>query len=345
MQSPDCVLTPRQAEKRRASGVRSWRGCFGGWNFITMNRASQITRELSAVSRRRIALLSVVGWLLVAAGIHPATGQIRQIPHRTSVEPPVIVVGFLGGFVRNDDDRHPEVRIIQRLDEERGPQFHAIVFENRRRTRALKEIQHWLDTDGDGRLSTEEKQNARIVLFGHSWGGSAVNKLARELDRRGIPVLLTIQIDSINKGWGHDCVVPANVAKAENFYQTGGLVHGCRSLRAADPGKTEIIGNFEFEYTAQPAGCRSFSWFNRHFFETHNAMECDPRVWSRIEMQIRAQWRDVGPIYVAPQPVAEYGAASPRDIIRHHAERDRRFEPARRFSPKDSPGSHSAAPC
>jgi len=309
-----------------------------------MDSAFQGRREVSARSRRWVELLTVLAWLLVAFVVHAAAGQIRQIPRRTSEDPPVIVVGFVGGFVRNDDDRHPEVRIIQRLDEERRPKFHAIVLENRRRTRALKEIQHWLDTDGDGRLSTEEKQDARIVLFGHSWGGSAVNKLARELGRRGIPVLLTIQVDSINKGWGHDCVVPANVARAENFYQTRGLVHGCRSLRAADPKRTEIIGNFEFEYRAQPAGCRSFSWFNRHVFKTHNAMECDPRVWSRIERQIHAQWRDVGPVYVAAQPVAEYRSASPHDIIQHRLERDIRDRSAPRFSLKDSQESQSGSP-
>ncbi|HEY6446908.1 MAG TPA: hypothetical protein VIY53_10640 [Acidobacteriaceae bacterium] len=221
------------------------------------------------------------------------------MPSRASAGPSVIVMGFLGGFVSNDDKRHPEVGIIQRLAEGEGPKFHAVALENRRRTKALQEILHWLDTDGDGRLSNEEKQDARIILFGHSWGGSAVNKLARELGRRGIPVVLTIQVDSINKGWGDDCFVPANVGRAENFYQTRGLVHGCRVLRAADPGRTQIIGNLEFEYTAQPAGCRSFSWFNRHVFKTHNAMECDPRVWARVEKEIQSQWRDAEQVRVA----------------------------------------------
>jgi len=268
-----------------------------------MNDAVGSGRVSSAVRRKRVALPSVLGCLLTVVVTAAAAGQSRRISPRPSAEPVVIVVGFLGGFVRNDDDRHPEVRIIQHLEQERGPRSHAVVFENRRRTKALKEILHWLDTDEDGRLSNEEKQDARIILFGHSWGGSAVNKLARELDRRGIPVLLTIQVDSVNKGWGHDCVVPPNVARAENFYQTRGLVHGCRSLRPVDPGRTEIIGSFDFEYTTQPAGCRSFSWFNRHVFRTHNAMECDPRIWSRVERQIQSHW-DSGQLHVAGVPVA-----------------------------------------
>jgi len=63
--------------------------------------------------------------------------------------------------------------------------------------------------------------------------------------------------------------------------------------RAADPGSTQIIGNSEFEYTIQPAGCRSYSWFNRHVFKTRNAMECDPRVWARVEAEIGSQLRNV----------------------------------------------------
>jgi hypothetical protein len=255
-------------------------------------------------SRKRVALLSVLGCFLVTLVAHPAAAEKHRMPSRASAESPVIVVGFLGGFVRKDDDRHPEVGIIRRLDEERGPWFHAVALENRRWTKALQEILRWLDTDGDGRLSNKEKHDARIILFGHSWGGSAVNKLARALGHRGIPVLLTIQVDSINKGYGHDCVVPANVARAENFYQTRGLVHGCRALRAADPERTQVMGNFEFEYTAQPAGCRSFSWFNRHVFKTHNAMECDPRVWSTIERQIQSQARDAQQFRVPPDSAA-----------------------------------------
>jgi hypothetical protein len=261
-----------------------------------MDRASGAT---PAVNRKPRGLLLIIAYLLASAAFQPVAGQNPQMPHRRPAGPAVIVVAFLGGFVRNDDDRHPEVQIIRRLEAEGGPEVHAVAFENRRRAKAYKEIRHWLDEDGDGRLSGEEKQDARIVLFGHSWGGSAVNKLARELGRSDIPVLLTIQVDSINKGPGRDCVVPENVVKAENFYQTRGLVHGCRALRAANPGRTQIIGNSEYEYSAQPAGCRSYSWFNRHFFKTHNAMECDPRVWSQVEAEIYSQLRDAEQIQVA----------------------------------------------
>lgn len=264
-----------------------------------IDNASEARRTLPATSGARIGKVTLLTCLLALLVVHQVAGQDHGGSPRAFAESPIIVVGFLGGFVQNDDDRHPEVRIIRRLQDERGPDLRAAVFENRRRGAALKEILHWLDADGDGQLSSQEGQEARIILFGHSWGGSAANKLARELEHRGIPVLLMIEVDSINKGWGHDCVVPANVASAENFYQTRGLVHGCRTLRPADLARTQIIGNFEYEYAAQPAGCRSFSWFNRYVFRTHNAMGCDPRIWSRVERQIRSRWRQADQLRAA----------------------------------------------
>jgi len=264
-----------------------------------MNSAEEARRKLPGMKRKVAGWLCVTGCLAASSAVNAAGGGNSQMASPNSAEPTVIVVGFVGGFVRNDDRRHPEVRIIQQLEGEGGPQFHAVALENRQRTKALREILHWLDGDGNGRLSNEEKGEARIILFGHSWGGSAVNKLARELGSRGIPVLLTIQVDSVNKGWGNDCVIPANVARAENFYQTRGVVHGCRLLRAANPGRTQIIGDYEFEYTVQPAGCRSFSWFNRHFFKTHNAMDCDTRVWLEVEREIESQLRDTEQVRMA----------------------------------------------
>lgn len=97
---------------------------------------------------------------------------------------------------------------------------------------------------------------------------------------------MTIEVDSANKLTGNDCLIPPNVAEAINFYQTRGLVHGCRAIQAADPNRTRILGNYRFEYKSQPVGCGSYSWASRHFFKTHEAMDCDKRVWSQLEKQI-----------------------------------------------------------
>ena len=157
------------------------------------------------------------------------------------------------------------------------------VFENRRRKQAYKTIFSLLDCNQDGVLSDQEKADARIILFGHSWGAAAVVMLARELKRAGIPVLLTVQVDSVAKLWQKDGVIPENVLAAANFYQRHGLVRGRPRITAADPSKTQILGNYMFDYTKQPVKCAGTSWFDRVITPSHMQSECDPRLWAHVE--------------------------------------------------------------
>jgi len=196
---------------------------------------------------------------------------------------PLIVVGFVGGFVRHDDLRHSAVQLARKLRDEHPDHLHVATFRNWERKAAHRTILQWLDADENGNLSDNEKRCARIVLFGHSWGGAAVISLARQLQREGIPVLLTVQVDSIAKPGQDDRVVPANVARAINFYQTHGLLHGRSRITAADPAQTKILGDFVFDYQKTPAECSQYPWLTRHLFRGHTAIECDPQVWSQIE--------------------------------------------------------------
>ena len=198
-----------------------------------------------------------------------------------------IVIGFVGGFVHHDDTRHAEVQLAERLRAEYGSRAYIGIFENHREEEAHTSVLKWLDTDRQGNLSDSEKHQARIVIYGHSWGASAVVALARELQKDQIPVLLTIQVDSITKPGQDDRTIPPNVARAINFYQTGGALHGEPQIIAADPARTEILGDFRFDYKKQPEPCSAYPWFARHFLKGHTSIECDPNVWSRIESLIR----------------------------------------------------------
>jgi Pyridine nucleotide-disulphide oxidoreductase len=154
--------------------------------------------------------------------------------------PPTIVVGFLGGYIRRDNLLHVEVQLAARLRAEHAPRAYAEVFENHKEPEACAKILRLLDSDHSGNLSDEERRNARIILYGHSWGASEVISLARQLEQDSIPVLLTIQVDSIVKRMKNDELIPANVAEAANFYQTDSVLHGRAEIRTADPQRTQV---------------------------------------------------------------------------------------------------------
>jgi len=194
-----------------------------------------------------------------------------------------IMVGFVGGFVRHTNLHHGPVILAQRLQQNSPKGAHVEVFENRHRKAALKSILHLLDTNEDGVLSQEEKAQAHIMLFGQSWGASAVVLLARELNERGVPVLLTVQVDSVRKPWQRDGIIPDNVTSAVNFYQPHGVIHGRSEIRAADDSKTRILGNYRFDYRQNPVHCEGYSWFYRNVTPDHMQSECDPRIWTQVE--------------------------------------------------------------
>lgn len=231
-------------------------------------------------------LCSVLFLFLASASVSstPPTAESAQ-PQAS----PVIVIGFVGGFVKHDNAVHSEVQLAARLRQDYPSGVHVEVFENHRREKAHEQILRFLDIDKDGTLSSEEKQQARIIIYGHSWGASETVTLARELEKDGIPVLLTVQVDSISKSHQDDRMIPGNVFQAANFYQPNGLLRGRQEIRPADATRTQIIGNFRFDYKLLPVSCPLYPWFDHLFMKSHVEIECDPRVWSQIESLIRAK--------------------------------------------------------
>ena len=177
--------------------------------------------------------------------------------------------------------------MVQGLRQEYPKDVYFGLFENSKVGEAYKIILNRLDVNADGAVSENEKRGARILLFGHSWGASAVVKLSRRLEREGVPVMLTVQVDSVAKPFQNDRVIPPNVLQAVNFYQTRGLIHGRTRISAADPSRTAILGNFRSEYKNERAECRNFSWYSRVFTNSHIAIECDPQVWSQVKTLLR----------------------------------------------------------
>jgi hypothetical protein len=232
---------------------------------------------------------SVCALLLAAVFTPGQTKPGRPISdNEGSTKPPAIVIGFVGGFIAHDNPVHSEVQLAAHLRKEYPAGVVVETFESYRGERAQREILKLLDTNHDGTLAMEEKQNARIIIYGHSWGGSESIYLARTLEKEGIPVLLTLQVDSISRPGGDDTTIPANVAQAANFYQAHGLLRGHHDIRAADPGRTRIIGNFLLDYGASPLKCSKYPWYDRIFVKPHTQIECDPAVWDQVESLIRS---------------------------------------------------------
>jgi pimeloyl-ACP methyl ester carboxylesterase len=244
--------------------------------------------------------LLLVAFLSIATAMPLlAEGGMTHSPR----SPRYILIGFVGGFVRSTNAHHGPVQVAKHMERE-SQDAYVRVFENRHRRAAYRTILRLLDRDQDGTLSPTERNQAHIILFGQSWGAAAVVALARDLNRVGVPVLLTVQVDSVAKLWQNDTLIPPNVAEAVNFYQTHGFIHGRREIRAADPTRTEILGNYRFDYRQTPVHCENtLSWYDRLLTPGHAQTECDPRLWGEVEALVRQHIEPQADVAVAvPRP-------------------------------------------
>ncbi|SRR5216683_1582436 len=221
----------------------------------------------------------------------PSTGKgdAKSSAEKGDAKAPVIVVGFVGGFVAHDNMVHSGVQLAAHLRSAHPAGVYVEVFENRRREKAHREILKILNTDHDGKLSDEEKKKAQIIIYGMSWGGSETVALAKELDGEHIPVLLTVQVDSVAKMRQNDEIIPANVSEAVNFYQSDGLLRGRSKIRAADEKRTRVLGNFRFDYKSKNIRCDNYPWYVRVFAKYHTKIECDTAVWKQVESLISSK--------------------------------------------------------
>jgi hypothetical protein len=207
----------------------------------------------------------------------------ERVGDRTQDVRRAIIVGFVGGFVKPDDVKHPEVLFATYLQNRYGPAVHVEIFGNHESQKAAEDIVRYLDADKNGVLTTAEKESVRIILYGHSWGASEVLNFARELQRRsGIPIALTIQIDSVKKFGQDNRTVPANVAKAVNFYQRKGFTPGQPLIVPADASRTKILGNFHMTYEDHEVKVDNYGWLSRVFNKPHHQIENDPHIWDRM---------------------------------------------------------------
>jgi hypothetical protein len=266
---------------------------------------------------RRLCKFTTLGLVLAAmVPLAPGSAHSQQAAlHDTTptakvrsaiIAPPtrnVIIIGFVGGFVSRNDTKHPEVQFAAYL-RDRYPSIHADVFGNHHGQKALHDVERLLDTNNDGVLSSLEKEQATVIIYGHSWGATETVEFARELGKMGIPVALTIQVDTIGKPGHKVSAISPNVASAINFYQhqQGGFLHGQPEIIAADPAHTKILGNILMTYENRPINCDNYSWYSRTLNKPHHLIENDFRVWDQLASLINTDLPNTPSIAPAPPP-------------------------------------------
>lgn len=229
----------------------------------------------------------LLSFLLIVLGLLPegmsSRGQrYASFVTRTPVPPDhYLILGLMGGRDSWDDDRRAVRKLALKIRSMNLPCVHVETVENTKRRLALELVKKALDQNRDGQLNREERASARLILYGQSFGGAAVVKFARQLKAIDVPVLLTVQIDSVGR---NDALIPSNVAHAANLFQSDGIfIRGEPEIRAEDPQKTKILGNFRFDYHDKKIDLSDVPWFKKAFRVAHTKMEHDPAVWAKVE--------------------------------------------------------------
>jgi pimeloyl-ACP methyl ester carboxylesterase len=254
---------------------------------------------------RRWTLASIVAVIILMAPFISRAQEVslREATTTTTAQPNrnVIIIGFVGGFVSRHDTKHPEVQFAAYL-RDRYPTIHVDVFGNHHGRKALHQVMNLLDTDHDGILSSLEKEQATVIIYGHSWGATETIAFARELGENEVPVALTVQIDMIAKPGHKESAISPNVARTINFYQTKGPLHGAPEIIAVDAARTKIIGNIEMTYDDRRIDCNNYSWYSRTINKPHHEIENDFRVWDQVASLIDSDLPETPTITPAPSP-------------------------------------------
>jgi hypothetical protein len=254
-------------------------------------------------------LAAIVFFIALQTGCASIRGQ--QYYHFSTPTPieenQTLILGFLGGRENWDESSRGVRQLAMKIDSMNLADVHIETLENRKRDLAMELILNSFDSNQDGYLDERERGSARLIMFGHSLGGAAVIKLSNNLRDLGIPVLLTVQIDSVGFTYD-DHVIPSNVRSAANLYQLDGwLLVGEDEIVPEDPEETKIITNLRFDYKDKEVDMSGVPWKRRLLSVPHSKMDADPEVWSTVEELILSEIGDTKPGILAEERVVDPG--------------------------------------
>lgn len=195
-----------------------------------------------------------VGLSLLGSSLQPAASQSHQNsqnlfqpasrlrPKETRETPcKVIYLGMVGGLETSNNKRSGVVQIRNILQ---GPTFPDVCAKSFSpyvwRSGFLWLLTHF--PPHPGQLTKEELARApKVVLVGHSLGGWAVLSVARNLKRKGIPVELCVQIDSVGIT---DHTAPGNIRAAAIFHANDIMFPlTTKSIKLEDSNQTKLVEN------------------------------------------------------------------------------------------------------
>lgn len=214
--------------------------------------------------------------LLILTGCASASSVNQEFSDFTTPLPlqagDTLILGIVGGWERWDAPQRGVRKTALQLRDMKLPGVYVETVENHKLNLAGELV--------DKAFPRDPIHSARIIIYGHSLGGMTAIGFARTLDGKGIPVLALVLVDAI----GHNQPVPPNVRVAANFFQRDSCpVCGASHIKAEDPARTRMIGNFQWKYAHKYVDIHTEPWVRRFFVRGHEKMEFDPDMWTAVK--------------------------------------------------------------
>jgi hypothetical protein len=218
---------------------------------------NDLPREFSILRRRNILSWTrssyfTIALSLLTTGVLPITSYSQQsvdvpreskpkIQNETSRDKTckIIYLGLVGG---TEPSNNTHSGVVQLRDVLRGPNYPEVCAKTFT-PYFWRSGFHWILAHfpaHPGPLRSDELDHApKVILVGHSLGGWGVLSVARNLNSKGIPVELCVQIDSVGIT---DHTVPRNVRAAAIFHANDAMfLLTTKKIRLEDPSQTKFV--------------------------------------------------------------------------------------------------------
>ena len=163
------------------------------------------------------------------------------------------------------------------------------VFANHDGKKALRQISRLLDVNDDGILTATEKEQARIIIYGHSWGGAQAVTLADNWGDKASECCSPSKWIALRR-FGNPILAfrPTLLARLTFIRRRDGST-GRSTIRAVDSDQTKILGNFRMTYKDHDINCDNYPRLVRVLTRPHHEIENDPRVWGQVGFLIDSE--------------------------------------------------------